>query len=148
MTPKKKPTFERPVRGAAHQALIDREEGIRRAAEEAKRDPYPIVLADRLQRWTKQPILKVVPPLKEWAAAMTSRFGAPTVRMWHVSVDWLTALAIARYGEAEDFWPQAFSDADLGRAAQWYAGAWVPEGVKFAAGAAAFGRASLEARPS
>lgn len=137
--------FERHVRSAAHQALIDREDSIHDAAKEAGRDPYAMIVADRLARWAKHRCVTGAEPLlREWAAAMASRFQSPTVRIWAVTVDWLTALAIARYGEAEDYWPDTFTADDQHRAGQWYVGVWVPEGVKWAAGAATM----MRGRPS
>lgn len=139
-----KAKFARHVRGAAHQALIDREDAIHAEARKAGRDPYTMIVADRLARWAQHPcVTRATPLMREWAAEMASRFQSPTVRIWAVTVDWLTALAIARYGEAEDFWPSEFTADDRTRAAQWFVGSWVPEGVKWAAGA----RSMLKARP-
>jgi len=137
------------VRSARHVELIRREAGLRAQAEQDGVDPYRVITADRAVRWAAHVLIAKAPPLmKQWAGQMTAQFDSDTVRIWHTQLDWITALAIARYGEAEDYWPPAFTDGDLLRAAQWQLGAWVPEGVKFAAGAAAFGRPKLIVRPS
>lgn len=137
------------IRSAKHLKLIQREDTIRKQAQLDGRDPHLLIIADRLARWATHALIAAAPPVvHEWAVNMVSRYGAPRVRIWHTTVDWITALAIARYGEAEDFWPPTFQDGDLLRAAEWHAGAWVPEGVKFAAGASSFGRSKLVVRPS
>lgn len=142
------------VRSAKHVELIRREAAVRQQAETDGVDPYRAIAADRAERWAKHPLIVGATPLmKQWASQMTAQFDSDTVRIWHTRLPWLTALAVARYGEAEDYWPPAFSDGDVLRAAQWQLGAWVPEGVKFAAGGAslASGRLSLRrmgGRPS
>lgn len=137
------------IRSAAHQALIDREFELEVAAVKANKNPRHAVAADRLSRWAKHPLLATEDTgLAEWAMRMTQRFGAATVAMWYLQLGWVMALAVARYGEAEDHWPTAFTDADRLRAEQWFIGGWTPEGVKFAAGASALGRPKLQARPS
>lgn len=137
------------LRGQAHLELALREARIREAAGGGPLEQLRAVYADRARRWAAHQLVAKAPALvRQWAAAMTARFGSDTVRMWHGELGWIEALAVARYGEAEDYWPPAFAEGDLLRAAQWQMGSWVPEGVKFAAGASSMGRPKLTARPS
>ena len=47
-------------------------------------------------------------------------------------VDWITALLICRYGEAEYNWPAEFSDADITRAvSEWEVKGRMPEGCRY-----------------
>lgn len=137
------------VRSPRHVEIVRREAALRAQAEQDGVDPYRLITADRATRWTTHPLIaRASALLKQWAGQMTAQFDSDTVRIWHTQLDWITALAVARYGEAEDYWPPAFTDGDLLRAAQWQMGAWVPEGVKFAAGASALGRPKLIVRPT
>jgi len=43
---------------------------------------------------------------------------------------WITALMVVRYGEAIDFWPDAFDEKDLDRAIEWKDKGRIPNGVK------------------
>ena len=74
--------------------------------------------------------MTIPPELKEWAGFMTARYGK-TVRL-HFSdyTDWVLALMIVRWGEAEEKWPTELTKADILRAVSWYKGK-TPEGVKY-----------------
>ena len=71
--------------------------------------------------------------LKGWAADMTARFG-PLVQVWNHRLDWITALAVVRYGEAVDHWPSDFSEDDERRAWKWLKEGTPPEGVAYLEG--------------
>lgn len=90
------------------------------------------ITKDRRTRWASVVGAMDVPPdLKEWAAEMTARHG-PKVRVWENELDWITALLVSRYGEAEYFWPETFSAEDLHRAQTWMDGTRPkPEGVTY-----------------
>lgn len=150
MAPKKsaKPELST-ARGARHLELIVREARIREETGGGAVEQVRALYADRARRWAAHPLVaKASALVRQWAAGMAARFGSETVRVWGGELGWIEALAVARYGEAEDYWPPAFADGDLLRAAQWQLGTWVPEGVKFAAGASSLGRPKLIARPS
>ncbi len=130
------------VRSRRHQAIIDREALF---VAELGAQALPAIVKDRLERWREEPLItNAGEDARTWAELMTRRYGAPTVGIWHARLPWLIALAVARYGEAEDCWPAAFTPADTARAAQWYTGRWAPPGVLFYAGRAG----PLEARPT
>lgn len=106
-----------PVRSAEHAALI------RREIELSAQEGYLAVVSDRERRWPrKMARVQMGPNLKTWAEDMTKRFGNTHVRMGFHRVNWLTALMLVRYGEAEDYWPTAFTRADELRALSWLAG--------------------------
>lgn len=89
--------------------------------------------ADRLARW--QPQLDALTQsasseLQQWASRMTVLYG-PKCRIWRKELAWIPALVVARYGEAEDFWPAQLTDADLLRANQWLNKADAPEGTDY-----------------
>lgn len=88
------------------------------------------IAADRIERW--RPLvaaMKVPEQLAEWARQMTDLQG-PRVMVFAQTLDWLTALLVARYGEAEYNWPAAFSADDVRRAWRWLGGD-KPEGVTY-----------------
>ena len=68
--------------------------------------------------------------LSGWVAQMTARHG-PKVRVHRGTYSFLAALGIARYGEAPDHWPAAFSEEDVIRAKRWLYNGNVPEGVTY-----------------
>lgn len=109
-----------------HDALIQREQAI--GADAPKGLEYAAICADRKARWAAiVEAMSIAEPIRAWAARMAAAYG-PTVRVWANDLDWPTALLVVRYGEAESFWPETFSAADLARAAQWEAGV-IPQGV-------------------
>ena len=90
--------------------------------------PYSEKARERYEELTKA--MPVPPLLKEWASLMTARHGEKVKVHQSVYTNWLTALLIVRYGEAESFWPKEFSDKDINRAAFWIRGQ-MPEGVSY-----------------
>jgi len=97
-------------------------------------DAYGLIVADRLERWAVELAITVVPDaLKKWAGMMTTLHG-PEVLMYHgtragwpgYKVDWITALLVVMYGEAEYFWPEKLGDDDVKRAHAWINGKKVP----------------------
>ena len=95
---------------------------------------YGLITADRLERWAAEVAITVVPDaLKKWAGMMSAIHG-PEVLMHHgtraglpgYKVDWITALLLVMYGEAEYFWPEELGDEDLKRAYAWLNGKKVP----------------------
>jgi hypothetical protein len=90
--------------------------------------PYSEKAKERYQELTDA--ILVPPLLKEWVSLMTARHGEKVKVHQSVYTNWLTALLIVRYGEAESFWPKEFSDKDINRAAFWLRGK-MPEGVHY-----------------
>lgn len=130
-----KPTVSPVVRSAQHQALIDRERVVAEARAAAGIDAQlEAITADRAARW--KALLagrEETAEIRQWAADMAVVHGVGTipsalVQIWRNRVPWLTALYIARYGEAEDFWPPHLTTGDLLRARSWLRGDH-PEGV-------------------
>lgn len=75
--------------------------------------------------------MEIPQDLKEWAALMQARYGE-SVQVHHVVYpSWLIALMVVRYGEAIEFWPEAFSKDDIFRARRWEWEGRVPNGVKY-----------------
>ncbi len=74
--------------------------------------------------------MHIQPELKEWAQFMTARYGAKVQLHFSHYTDWVLALMIVRWGEAEEHWPEEFTDKDVRRAVSWYKGK-KPEGVKY-----------------
>ncbi len=91
------------------------------------------IAADRLARWALYTDELPVPEwLEHWAADMSVIHG-PKVRSWGMPVDWVTAFLVARYGQAEYYWPASeadFTDSDERRAGTWADGR-IPEGVTY-----------------
>ncbi len=93
---------------------------------------YNVIVADRLGRW-KEILegMKIPEGLRKWAARMSSVYG-PEVLMHRkpnlsgYMLDWLTALLVVRYGEAEYFWPTEFGKEDMERALTWMQGKKTP----------------------
>ncbi len=90
--------------------------------------PYSEKAKDRYKELTDK--IPVPALLKEWASLMSARHGEKVKVHQSVYTNWLTALLIVRYGEAESFWPKEFSDKDINRAALWLRGK-MPEGVSY-----------------
>ncbi len=90
--------------------------------------PYSEEAKKRYQELTDA--IPVPSLLKEWVALMTARHGEKVKVHQSVYTNWLTALLIVRYGEAEGYWPKEFSDKDVNRAAFWLRGK-TPEGVHY-----------------
>lgn len=90
------------------------------------------IAADRRVRWAEATAATTVPDvLKVWELEMQTRFG-DTVQVWRTAgLSWLTALLVARYGEAEYHWPLTLGIEDVRRAYAWTRGN-VPEGVRWA----------------
>ncbi len=74
--------------------------------------------------------MPIPPELTEWAQFMVARYGAKVQLHFAHYTDWVLALMIVRYGEAEGFWPKEFTQKDVKRAVSWYKGK-KPEGVKY-----------------
>lgn len=109
--------------------LVDREAAITRTAFAERRDPMPDLRAYRLSRWTAWLAAMSTPDeLIAWESRMMMRYGTSTVQVWRAPVPWLIALLVVRYGEAEYWWPNAFSRDDLLRAMTWEGGL-IPAGV-------------------
>ena len=89
------------------------------------------ITEDRAQRWKE--VMKdvgVSAEMEKWAQSMSIMHG-PRVMVWRNELDWLTALMVGRYGEAEYHWPDAFGDDDLHRANQWLYKNNAPSGVTY-----------------
>jgi len=109
-----KPT---PIRSAAHHNLVRRELDLTRTGG------FLAVVADREARWPRiMATVRVGANLRLWSDQMTKEHQNPRVRIGFQRVDWLTALMVVRYGEAEDYWPKEFDRLDEGRALRWQAG--------------------------
>lgn len=94
---------------AREQAIVDRHAKL-------KRDPHPAILADRAARFKEHiEAMTIRPAIEEWAENVSKAYGRK-VRVHHTVTDWVTALMIIRYGEAEYHWPLEFSDEDVQRA--------------------------------
>lgn len=93
-------------------------------------DVLKAITADREGRWSQLlPDLGIPEALKAWAFRMADAHG-PKVRVWRNTLDWMLALMVVRYGEAESHWPDAFTDDDVRRALLWEAGD-TPNGVTY-----------------
>lgn len=114
--------------------LRDREHAIGERIRKAGGADTHIIAAidgDRAARW--EPIVKamLVPAeLREWERDMIDLHG-PAVQVWRNTVDWITALVIVRYGEAEYFWPHELDAEDVHRARRWQYGSRTPEGITY-----------------
>lgn len=98
---------------------------------------YGLIVKDRLERWA--PLIKdmeVPDAIEKWAGMMSAIHG-PEVLMHHggnlagYKVNWITALVIVRYGEAEYFWPDELGDEDVARARAWLNGKRVPPSATY-----------------
>lgn len=128
---KKAPTGEH--RSEAHKALADREALLYEAHKDRGQDAVlDAIRADRRARWAE--LLEgreESAGVREWAASMTTLYKSGEVQIWKIRLPWITALYVARYGEAEDHWPSALTPDDLVRAGRWFRGDH-PEGVHYA----------------
>jgi hypothetical protein len=112
-----------PYRSDAHRTLAEREATILTAHEADGLDAqFAAIAADRAARWA---VLlagrEESADLRGWAVQMTIVHG-PQVRLHRNTLDWITALYVAKYGEAEDFWPPQLTDDDARRAGRWLRG--------------------------
>lgn len=112
--------------------IIDREQKVFAEAATNKQDPAWWIAQDRSKRWDEFRTTFVVrPEVVAWAVAMTEKHNAVTCRYYNNTVDWVNALLICRYGEAEYHWPtNGFTDEDVKRASEWLSGN-TPEGVVY-----------------
>lgn len=105
-------------------ALVRNLQGLPFAAQMAA------VQADRIERWRPIVAAMVVPEqLKAWVGQMEAAFG-PLLLVHGAKLNWVTALLVARYGEAEYHWPTSFNDDDVLRAWRWLGGD-TPDGVTY-----------------
>jgi hypothetical protein len=125
-------------RSDAHRALAEREQLIAQHHQVRGQDAvFEAIAADRASRWAA--LLKdreESAEIRSWAANMMLLFGSPDrpqpfVRSYRTVVPWITALYIARYGEAEDHWPAALTHEDWLRAQHWLEGKYKPDGVVY-----------------
>ncbi len=54
----------------------------------------------------------------------------PSLLVHGMTLGWITALVVVRYGQAEYHWPDALTPDDVKRAKRWLAGE-TPEGVRY-----------------
>jgi hypothetical protein len=117
-------------RSEAHAKIAEREALIYEANHLQGQDAVLNALrADRRARWAA--LLEgreESAGIREWATNMETLHGGGVVEIWKNPVPWITALYVARYGEAEDNWPPALTEGDLVRANKWLRGG-VPEGI-------------------
>jgi len=122
-----------PYRSDAHRALAERETAIVDAhAAQGLEAQFAAVAEDRAARWAA--ILKdreESAAIRKWGADMAVVHRNPQVRIHRNTLDWITALYVARYGEAEDFWPPQLGPADVLKAGRWLRGQKKPEGVVY-----------------
>lgn len=91
-----------------------------------RKDPQPAILADRARRFKGHiEATTIRPEIAEWAARISQQFGHQ-VKVHFTVTDWVTALMIIRYGEAEYFWPFEFTDEDVQRAEELEGGKLAP----------------------
>ncbi len=126
------PESATPYRSEAHRALAEREliiteanlalgqEAVFRAIAQDRKERWAALLADREES----------ADIRTWASNMTKLHGA-TVRIHRTRLDWITALYVTRYGEAEDFWPTQLGPDDVVKALRWYRGERRPDGVVY-----------------
>lgn len=125
-----KPPGKPAVRSAQHQTLIDRERLIVEAnAPRGIEQQLAAIAEDRAARWAAlRAGLEESADARSWAAKMTVLHGSPNVQIHRNRLDWITALYVVRYGEAEDYWPTSLTADDVRRADRWFLGDR-PEGV-------------------
>lgn len=120
-----------PIRGPAHQALIDREKTLAAAHAHDGQAAIEAIQKDRRQRWKALLAGREEPPeILRWAADMEIVHGQKAVKVWRNVLPWITALYVVRYGEAEDFWPARLGESDLAKARRWLSGS-TPAGVTY-----------------
>lgn len=129
----KRATPRSPYRSAAHRALAEREIAIGEATIAQGQDAvFRAIAHDRRTRWAA--LLagrEESSDIRTWATAMAALHGA-SVRIHRTrGLDWITALYVVRYGEAEDYWPERLGPDDLIKAQRWYRGERRPLGVVY-----------------
>lgn len=124
--------MSRPTQDALREREFKVADRARAAGQRSDVEIRAAINKDRRTRWAPLvAAMKVPAALKEFAAEMTARHG-PKVQVWENALDWITALLVARYGEAEYFWPETFGDEDLRRAQTWMDGSRPkPEGITY-----------------
>lgn len=89
------------------------------------------ITADRAERWKEvMKDMEVPAKLEKWAQTMSIMHG-PRVKVWANELDWLTALMVGSYGEAEYNWPDEFGDDELRKADRWLYKNDAPNGVTY-----------------
>lgn len=112
--------------------LAERERQIYAAAKDSKQNAFDLIAADRIARWNAiMPEIPIPPELEAWKGVMQQKHG-PAVIVHGMTLGWITALMVVRYGQAEYHWPYEFSTDDVKRARRWVAGE-TPEGVRYPA---------------
>lgn len=110
--------------------LAERERRIYQTARDSKQSPAELIAADRIERWNAIiPEIAIPDEIHPWKEAMQKKHG-PSVLVHGMTLGWITALVVVRYGQAEYFWPDALTPDDLKRARRWLAGE-TPEGVRY-----------------
>ncbi len=100
-----------------------------------QKNPMQLYSESAKERYeTLSSAIPVPSELQEWVGYMKVKYGEVIKVHQSKYTNWITALLIVRYGEAETFWPNKFSEADIRRAARWYHGE-CPEGVSYITGA-------------
>jgi len=122
------------IKKLTHDDIVERELAIGRAEREGNRFPDAAIIADRRQRWADY--VSKMPEqdwLTEWVGAMEAEHG-PTVQVHRVTgLNWVTALLIVRYGEAEYHWPDdgVLTEKDRSCATAWLQYRHHPYGVRY-----------------
>jgi hypothetical protein len=113
-----------------HDEIVAREHAVHEKCLQDRQDPVYWIAQDRAKRWSE---FRAEFPVREevaaWAESMAAKHGT-VLRFYNNTVDWVAALLICRYGEAEYNWPVEFSDADVSRAKEWIKGK-MPDGVLY-----------------
>lgn len=119
-------------RSDRHRALAERERVVTESTTPLGQDAvYAAIAQDRAERWAKQlEGREELAEIREWAGQMTIRHRNQYVRAHRTVLPWVTALYVVRYGEAEDYWPEALTADDARRARGWLLGT-TPEGVTY-----------------
>lgn len=110
--------------------LAERERRIYEAAKDSKQNPFDLISADRIERWSAIiPEIDIPDEIHLWKDAMQKKHG-PSVLVHGMTLGWITALVVVRYGQAEYHWTDALTPDDVKRAKRWLAGE-TPEGVRY-----------------
>lgn len=113
-----------PARSKEHLDIILREQELSKLGPQA-------VFEDRAKRWAQKLSRMTIPPqIRTWAGKMEELHGRPNVIVGFQVLNWITALLVVRYGEAEDYWPDIFYEDDVQRAREWLNGA-TPARVRY-----------------